>query len=106
VAVVDGLNGLEKLKISMDAGINYDLIEVMACPGGCVHGAGMPFCNSKEGVKGRAKIIYQADETEGLSLPSKSPAIFNLYEKFAKENKEIASKSVYNTHFSKRDVLL
>ena len=106
IAVIDGLTGLEKLKTSVSAGVKYDLIEVMVCPGGCVHGAGMPFCNSKEGIKGRAKLIYLADETEAVGLPAKSPALFLLYEKFAKENKEIASKSVYNTHFSKRDVLL
>jgi iron-only hydrogenase group A len=105
-AVVDGLTGLEKLKTSISSGVRYDLIEVMVCPGGCVHGAGMPFCNSKEGVKGRAKLIYQADETEAVGLPAKSPALLNLNEKYAKEHKEIASKSVYNTHYSKRDVLL
>ena len=106
VAVVDGLTGLEKLKTSMTSGVKYDLIEVMVCTGGCVHGAGMPFCNSKEGVRNRAKLIYQADETEAVGLPAKSQALFTLYEKFAKENKEIASKSIYNTHYSKRDVLL
>jgi iron-only hydrogenase group A len=106
VAVVDGLTGLEKLRASIASGAKYDLIEIMVCPGGCVHGAGMPFCNSKEGVKSRAKLVYQADETEAVGLPSKSPAIINLYEKFAKGNKEISSKTIYNTHFSKRDVLL
>jgi iron-only hydrogenase group A len=106
IAVVDGLTGLEKLKASMASGIKYDLIEVMVCPGGCVHGAGMPFCSSKEGLKSRSKLIYQTDETEALGLPAKSPALFTLYEKFSKENKELASKSIYNTHFSKRDVLL
>jgi iron-only hydrogenase group A len=106
VAVVDGLTGLQKLKSSMASGVKYDLIEVMVCPGGCVHGAGMPFCNSKEGIRSRAKLIYKTDETEAIGLPAKSPALFALYEKFAKENREIASRSVYNTHFSKRDVLL
>ena len=106
VAVVDGLTGLEKLKALISSGVRYDFIEVMVCPGGCVHGAGMPFCNSKEGVKSRAKLIYQTDETEAVGLPAKSPALFNLNEKYAKEHKEIASKSVYNTHYSKRDVLL
>jgi iron only hydrogenase large subunit-like protein len=90
----------------MASGVKYDLIEVMVCAGGCVHGAGMPFSNSKEGVRNRAKLIYQADETEAVGLPTKSQALLTLYEKFAKENKEIASKSIYNTHYSKRDVLL
>lgn len=106
VAVIDGLTGLEKLKSSLASGVIYDLIEVMVCPGGCVHGAGMPFCNTKEGVKIRAKSVYLADETEAIGLPLKSPAIINLYEKFSKENKEIASGTIYKTHFSKRDVLL
>lgn len=105
-AIVDGLTGLEKLNNNMASGIKYDLIEVMVCPGGCVHGAGMPFCPTKEGVRNRAKSVYHADETEALRLPDKSPAIFNLYERFAKENKEIEAKTVYHTHFSKRDVLL
>jgi iron-only hydrogenase group A len=99
VAVVDGLRGLEKLKVNIAAGIKYHLIEVMACPGGCVNGAGMPFCKIKEEVRIRAKQIYQTDESEALRVPEKSPAIFNLYERFAKEHKEIGSKTTYNTHF-------
>jgi iron-only hydrogenase group A len=106
VAIVDGLTGLEKLNANMTSGIRYEMIEVMVCNGGCVHGAGMPFCSTKEGVRSRAKSVYLADETEALRLPDKSPEIFNLYERFAKENKEIESKTVYHTHFTKRDVLL
>jgi iron-only hydrogenase group A len=106
VAVVDGLNSLEKLHNSMENGNIYDLIEIMACPGGCVHGGGLPFCNSKEALKNRAKILYQADETEAINVPGKSPSIFNLYDKFLKENGEISDKKVFYTHFSKRDVLL
>jgi iron-only hydrogenase group A len=106
VAIVDGLTGLEKLKVAQDGGADYDLIEVMVCPGGCVHGAGLTFCNSKEGVKNRAKSVYQTEESEALALPLKSPAILNLYEKLAKENKAIDDKTVFYTHYSKRDVLL
>ena len=48
VAVVDGLTGLEKLRASLASGKKYDLIEVMTCPGGCVHGAGLPYSPSKD----------------------------------------------------------
>lgn len=106
VAIVDGLTGLEKLKASQDAGTVYDLVEVMVCQGGCVHGAGLTFCNSKEGVKNRTKSVYSAEETEAIGLPENSPAIFNLFEKFGKENKEISDKTIFYTHFTKRDVLL
>jgi iron-only hydrogenase group A len=106
VAIVDGLSGLEKLNLSVSAGCKYDLIEVMTCPGGCVHGAGLTFCTSREVIKNRMKLLYQAEENDAVPLPAKSPALLNLYEKYAPGNKDIQSKSVYKTHYTKRDVLL
>lgn len=106
VAVVDGLTGLEKLKASVAAGVRYDMVEVMACPGGCIHGGGLPFISTREELKNRAKLVYQADETEAINLPCKSPSLINLYDKFIRDNKEISDKSIFHTHFEKRNVLL
>jgi Iron only hydrogenase large subunit, C-terminal domain len=106
VAVVDGLTGLEKLKAAHASGNKYDLIEVMACAGGCINGAGLPYSIAKEEKKSRAKSIYQADDTDAIGLPCKSPVLINLYEKLIKENKEISDKKIFHTHFQKRDVLL
>lgn len=106
VAVVDGLTGLVKLKNAQAAGVKYDLIEVMACPGGCIHGGGLPYIKSKEDLRSRAKLVYQADETEAINLPCKSPSLINIYDKIIMENKEISDKSIFYTHFEKRNVLL
>ncbi|OFY39877.1 MAG: hypothetical protein A2Z69_02695 [Bacteroidetes bacterium RBG_13_44_24] len=106
VAVVDGLTGLEKLKTSQTAGKRYDLIEVMTCPGGCINGAGLALRESKDEKKNRAKMIWQADETDAVSIPEKSPVIIKMYEKLIKENKEISDKKIFHTHFEKRNVLL
>ena len=106
VAVVDGLTGLEKLRTAHASGSKYDLIEVMTCQGGCIHGGGLPFISSKEELKTRAKMVYQADETEAITLPCKSSSLINLYEKLIKENNEISDKSIFYTHFEKRNVLL
>jgi len=78
----------------------------MACPGGCVHGAGLALCTSRDIVKNRTKLLFQAEENDAVPLPSKSRALLNLYEKYAPGNKDINSKSVYKTHYTKRDVLL
>ncbi|MEG0457815.1 MAG: [FeFe] hydrogenase, group A, partial [Oscillospiraceae bacterium] len=43
IAVVSGLKNADDLIKKIKAGEKYDLIEVMACPGGCVSGAGQPF---------------------------------------------------------------
>jgi len=106
VAVVDSLTGLEKLKSALAAGKNYDLIEVMTCPGGCVHGAGLPFSPSKDEIKNRSKLVYAADDTEAVNLPCKSASLINLYEKLLKENTEISDRKIFFTHFEKRNVLL
>ncbi|HLN55542.1 MAG TPA: [Fe-Fe] hydrogenase large subunit C-terminal domain-containing protein [Bacteroidales bacterium] len=99
-AVVDGLTGLEKLKAALVSGRKYDLIEVVTCPGGCVHGAGLPFSPSKDEIKNRAKLVYQSNDTEAINLPCKSPSCINIYEKF------VVDKKIFYTHFEKRNVLL
>jgi len=106
VAVVDGLTGLEKLRLSIASGKKYSLIEVMTCPGGCINGAGLPFNISKDDSKNRAKVIWQADEADAISLPCKSPVLINLYGKIIKENSEKEDKKIFYTHFEKRNVLL
>jgi iron only hydrogenase large subunit-like protein len=106
IAVIDGLTGLEKLKAAMSAGKKYDLIEVMTCQGGCVHGAGLPFSTSKDEIRNRSKLVYQSDEMEAISLPCKSPSLINLYDKLLKENADISDKKIFFTHFEKRNVLL
>ncbi len=106
LAVVDGLAGLEKLKYAISSGTKFNLIEVMTCTGGCIHGGGLPFNSSKDDLRNRAKLVYQADETEAIKLPCKSPSLINLYDKLIKENKEISDKGIFYTHFEKRNVLL
>jgi NADP-reducing hydrogenase subunit HndD len=106
VAVVDGLTGLERLRLSIASGRKYNLIEVMTCPGGCVHGAGLPFNSSRDVIRCRSKHVYTSDETEAINLPCKSPALINLYEKLLKENCDISDKKIFYTHFEKRNVLL
>jgi len=105
-AVVDGLTGLEKLRIAIASGKKFDIIEVMACPGGCVHGAGLPFSPSKDEIKNRSKLVYQSDDIEAINLPCKSPSLINLYEKLLKDNPDISDKKIFFTHFEKRNVLL
>lgn len=105
-AVVDGLTGLEKLKASLAAGNKFDLVEVVACPGGCVHGAGLPFSPSRDEIKNRAKLVYQSDDTEAISLPCKSASCLNVYETLLNDQGEFTSKTIFHTHFERRNVLL
>ena len=106
VAVIDGLTGLEKLKHSISSGKKYDLVEVMTCPGGCVHGAGLSFNASKDDIRSRAKMVYQIDDTEAINLPCKSPSVINLYDNLLKADSDITDRKIFYTRFEKRNVLL
>ncbi|HYE68278.1 MAG TPA: [Fe-Fe] hydrogenase large subunit C-terminal domain-containing protein, partial [Anaerovoracaceae bacterium] len=80
IAVVSGLGNAEKLIEKMKTGeASYHFIEVMACPGGCVGGAGQPF-GLKEKKKLRADTIYASDKQTQLRHADENPIIPNLYE--------------------------
>ena len=105
-AVVDGLKGLEKLRQMLDGGASYDLVEVMACPGGCVNGGGMLPAGSREAVRQRTRFIWQTDEQEAVRGPEQSSSVAGLYGNVFEQCPELADKKLFHTHFSKRDVLL
>ncbi len=106
VAVVDGLKGLAKIRQMIDGGAKYDLVEVMACPGGCVNGGGMLPAGSREAVKQRTRFIWQTDDQEAVRGPEQSASVTDLYGRVFEQCSELADKKLFNTHFSKRDVLL
>lgn len=67
VAVVSGLGEAGKLISKIKSGeIKVDFVEVMACPGGCVNGGGMPIKSSivqnyTRVVEPRAEVVYKLD---------------------------------------------
>jgi iron-only hydrogenase group A len=106
VAVVDGLKGLAKINQLVEAGAKYDLVEVMACPGGCVNGGGMLPAGSKEAVRQRSRFIWQTDDQEAVRGPEQSASVSDLYGRVFEQFPELADRQLFHTHFSKRDVLL
>ncbi|MEM5780358.1 MAG: NADH-dependent [FeFe] hydrogenase, group A6 [Lawsonibacter sp.] len=65
----------------------YDFIEIMACPGGCVNGGGQPFQppvirNFKSVSSLRAKALYREDADMSLRKSHKSPLIQTVYRDF------------------------
>ncbi len=64
LAVVHGLKKARKLAERVRAGqCDYDLIEVMACPGGCIGGAGQPVSRDYDVKRRRTKGLYECDKT-------------------------------------------
>jgi NADH-quinone oxidoreductase subunit G len=80
IAIVYGLKNarqiLRELKVQKR---KYDFVEVMACPGGCVGGAGQPVYNDLATRKNRAKVLYENDKTLELHKPQDNPYVQKLY---------------------------
>ncbi len=58
VAVVHGLGNTRKLiEATKRKEVQYEFVEVMACPGGCVGGGGQPIHDGKELAPKRAETL-------------------------------------------------
>lgn len=89
LAVVSGLANARKLIDKVRAGEeHYDLIEVMACCGGCVNGGGQPIVQkNQQAVESRAKGLYQSDKMQSFQNSGDNPYIKNLYAEDLKDGK-------------------
>ncbi|RCX09634.1 NADH-quinone oxidoreductase subunit G [Anaerobacterium chartisolvens] len=80
MAIVSGLkNAGELIKAIQKGEKNYDFVEVMACPGGCIAGAGQPLPSSKSVTRQRAGGIYKADSSSQIKRSEENPMVIALY---------------------------
>jgi NADH-quinone oxidoreductase subunit G len=78
IAIVSGLKNATDLIEKIKAGEHYDFVEVMACPGGCVCGAGQPFAQTKT-RENRGKGLYAADKLCNIKFAEENPLMEELY---------------------------
>ncbi|MCL2335184.1 MAG: [FeFe] hydrogenase, group A [Endomicrobia bacterium] len=81
IAIVHGLKNARRIvRHIKDGKSKYDFVEVMACPGGCVGGAGQPVYKDLSVRKTRAKCLYENDKTLELHKPQDNPYVQKIYE--------------------------
>jgi len=82
VAIVQGLAAARKLAAEVVGGnpAGYDLIEVMACPGGCVSGAGQPPSTRSTAREDRSRELDKADRSLQLHVPGENHLVTECYE--------------------------
>jgi len=103
VAVVHGLGNAKKLLEEIREGkADYHIIEVMACPGGCIGGAGQPISPDRETKKQRAKGIYNADKLSQLRKAQDNPMVAKFYERWLKEPNSAEAHEALHTTYSNR----
>ena len=80
IAAVNGLGNARALIRAIKRGEKqYDFVEVMACPGGCVGGGGQPQHDGYELAFDRGRELYFLDEQAQIRYSHMNPDIWNLY---------------------------
>ncbi len=89
IAVVNGLNNAKKILEKIKSGEKqYHLIELMACPGGCIGGGGQPYpadgryVLNHEVLEKRAASLYKIDAEKKIRKSHENPYIQQLYQQF------------------------
>lgn len=107
VAVVNGLGNVAPLLEEIRNGRNdIHLVEVMACPGGCINGGGQPISLDIDQIKKRMAGLYRIDNSEQLRTSHNNPDIIKIYQEYLGEPLGEKSHHLLHTHYQKREVLV
>ena len=103
LAVASGLGAARRLVEAIDEGkVDYDIVEVMTCPGGCAGGGGQPTPNETPQRLARAAGLRTADTRQQIRLARDNPLMGELYRKWLdKPNSPIAHEALH-THYGHR----
>ena len=109
VVAASGLaNAREILEEIRDGKADYQFVEIMACPGGCVMGGGQPIKSSKIRAEVdvralRANALYSIDEKSTIRKSHENPVVKKIYEEYlGKPGSELAEKLLH-TSYQKRE---
>jgi NADP-reducing hydrogenase subunit HndD len=107
VGVASGLgNARELLDMVKNGGEQFHIIEIMACPGGCIGGGGQPYHHGDmEILKKRNAVLYAEDAGKPERKSHENPYIVELYEKFLGKPLGEKAHHLLHTHYFKRQQL-
>lgn len=114
IAVAHGMKNAKVLLDDIRAGKSeYQFIEIMGCPGGCIAGGGQPYVRPcflpNEGTdildtykEKRAAALYKEDESKTYRFSHRNPQIIELYKEYLGEpNSHQAHELLHTTYEAK-----
>lgn len=110
VAVASGLlNAKTVLEKVRNGEADYQFIEIMGCPGGCVNGGGQPqqpasVRNFTDLRAERAKVLYDIDAGKTVRQSHENPAIKAIYEEYFGEAGSHKAHEILHTKYVKRTI--
>ncbi len=108
VAVAHGLGNAKKIMEDIKNGkSDYQFVEVMACPGGCIMGGGQPIKSSKIRMnvdvrRKRAEAMYSIDEKSTIRKSQDNPVLKQIYKEYIGKPGEEKAHRLLHTHYGKK----
>ena len=105
-------NGLGNAKIIMEeiksGKADYQFVEIMACPGGCIMGGGQPIKNSKiratvDVRKKRADAMYTIDEKSRIRKSHENPVLKQIYSEYIGVPGGHKAHELFHTTYRKKE---
>lgn len=101
VSVVNTLGSARKMLERIKAGTaDYQFIEVMACPGGCIGGGGQPVPVNREIRQKRREALFDCDRMSELRKSHENPEIKALYDNWLGKPLGEKAHHLLHTHYS------
>jgi iron-only hydrogenase group A len=83
-----------------------DLLEIMACPEGCVNGGGQPIPADESIIRARTKVVYDMDNGSKLHTAHNCTLVKEIYGDLLEEPGGQKSRKLFYTTYTKRETLL
>ena len=109
VVAASGLANAKEILEEIKSGkADYQFVEIMACPGGCIMGGGQPIKSSKirsevDVRKLRADALYSIDEKSTIRKSHENPTIKKIYREYLKEPGSELAHKLLHTHYQARE---
>ena len=109
VVAASGLANAKKILEEIKEGkADYQFVEIMACPGGCVMGGGQPIKSSKirsevDVRKLRADALYSIDEKSTIRKSHENPVVKKIYEEYLEKPGSYRAEKLLHTKYQKRE---
>ena len=107
MGTVSGLaNAVAVIEELLSGKRKLDILEVMACPDGCINGGGQPIPAEEKLIRTRSKAVYDMDNGSKNHTAHGDPLVQEIYRDLLKEAGGKLSQDLFYTTYLKREVLL
>lgn len=107
VAVVFTLAATKRLLAALEIRqAQYDIVEVMSCPGGCIGGGGQPAPSDSDKRGARMQAMLNADRLQQIRAAQDNPFLQQMYAKWLlAPGSHIAHETLHTTYGSRRRII-